>query len=138
MYKTARNPKQMTFHEVFSEFGKGTLSSSSPASRRTGYMAFSSHHKPSIRPTSARLERPVSRRTGFEQLNCVLLKSHFTAIISALTEDGLMSMESKQRLLNGMRKIDWEETVLSGWMQAYAEYTCTRDLGVLVRAFQHW
>jgi hypothetical protein len=134
----SRNPKQMTFREVFSEFGKGTLSSSSPASRRGSFMAFSPHHRRSVsredanRPSvSARVSsRPPQRYSSaaFERLNSLLLRSHFTSIFSAMHEEGLIDSELKHELLESLNHPNWIRESITNWIRFYAIFIEDRDL----------
>ena len=106
-----RNPQLMTFREVFSEFGTGTLSSSSPASRRSSHMSFTPHRREgsASRPSSARSTptarprrrpRPKEKSSElFHRMNVLLLRSHYGAIISTLYEDGWVNGSQRDRLL---------------------------------------
>lgn len=126
---SARNPKQMTFREVFSEFGKGTLSSSSPASRRGAYMAFSPHRKRSQSAPRKRVAKVGlgERFSSFDRMHSVLVRSHFTALFTALHEEGLCDGPQYAQLLSVMKRVSWESHVLPAWLSRYAEFATNRD-----------
>ena len=133
---SARNPKWLTFQEVFSEFGRGTLSSSSPASRRTGFMAFSSHRRePHMEaPRSDRRElsksAPVLIRSRvtvspqFDRMNRLLIRSHFSTLFSAMMEEGLLIVSVRDTLRGILDSSSWNVCV---WMHHYCSFMADRD-----------
>ena len=147
----ARNPKELTFREVFSQFGRGTLPSSSPASRRMGYMAFSPHRRRAswrelklVRPQSAVAGRPIlasarlppttSRDSSFDRLNAILLKSHFSSLFSAMSDEGFLESTIRTSLTTIMARPDWAVARLPSWMRLYTQYVESRNLNRFVEA----
>ena len=158
----SRNPGQMTFREVYSEFATGTLSSSSPASRRTGYMGFTHHrrqpdhinpkhsqsmsngerHCASVRPRSAasyRSEVPKtnsvsSGSSSFEKRHSAMIHGYFANLLAALHEDGLCGSAEYGDLVSCMRPTCWERETLPHWITKYAEYVNSGDGPEFVRS----
>lgn len=139
-YSSRKNPKQMTFQEVYSGFSTGTLTSSSPASRRTAYMGFSEHRRPSVRSHSAPRTGRVSTQpslppsTNFEKVHSILIRSHFSALMTGLHENGSLSSQQYANTCASMKLKSWESNTLPSWMSAYVQFIHTKDVASFVNS----
>ena len=131
----SRDPSRTPFREVYWEFGRGTMTTSSAASRRRGYMSFSNHHRTSSRPKKEL--RHNLDYSPFFSIDMILLKSHFSAIFTALLESDIISLGEKERLIREMDRPDFEKHTAIIWMRNYTRYIESRDLTVFLNSFMH-
>jgi len=132
---TSRDPTKTPFKEVYWEFGRGTMTTSSVASRRRSYMSFSNHHRTNSRGPNHTSEDADS--SAFFNLDMILLKSHFSAILTALQESQLISQLDKERLVRHMDRPDFEKHTAIVWMRNYTRYIESRNLTVFLSSFMH-
>lgn len=129
-----------TLMEACRAYEKGT-GSGSGAAKRMFFMSFSGHHKKLPgwvnKPRAPKSPKPQHHPTSqgeknFAQMNTILLKSHFAALVTALSSQELITDKMKHRISAILESPAWDTHVAPKWTQAYARYLKTGDLSFLV------
>jgi hypothetical protein len=99
-------------------------------------MTFSDHHH-SARRTEGRNKDLVVDTSNFVHLNALLLKAHFSALFTVLSESDFISSLDREKLNRHMDRPDFDKDILVGWMRDYSRYIETRNLSNFLNSLLH-